>query len=291
MLYSPRFEYIASRTLNFEQGYQNYANDKANYTKSGKLLGTNRGISAIAYQQYLGKEPTLAQIKAITPAIAKAVYYKLFWLPINGDRLKSDGVAWVIFDSFIATGNTATAIKGINKAIGSDKIPYKPYSISSYTTVNQADSVEAINRVIEANIIQRKTGTSQSQQNDYLAGWVDRLNKLRNEALNLAFYTNFKLSDIINQRVRLKKGIKLLNYWKNSSDIGNGLKTGVGNIDTTQNHVSWDSKYPWRVIAKTIKSGIPYVKIKYLLNYKDVLNGSKEKYVEAWFARDNFELY
>lgn len=291
MAYSKRFEFIVSKTLNFEQGFQNYANDRANYTKSGKLLGTNRGISAIAYQAYLGKEPTLAQIKAITPEIAKAVYYKLFWLPINGDRLKSDGVAWVIFDSYIATGNTGTAIKGINTAIGSNKIPYKPYAINNYNAINNADSTGVINRVIEANIIQRKTETSQSQQNDYLKGWTNRLNALRNEALTLVHYTNLKLSDIVGSKVRLRKGVNLLNYWKYSSEIGNTSKTSTSYPDPLQTHVSWDVRYPWKVTAKVTKAGKEYIRIKYLANYRDVLIGKAARYLETWFAGDRFERY
>jgi len=87
--YSPRFEFITSKTLSFEGLYQANSKDRANYTRSGKLLGTMRGISTIAYEQYLGREPILSEIKAITVEIAKAVYYKLFWLPMKGDLLKN----------------------------------------------------------------------------------------------------------------------------------------------------------------------------------------------------------
>ena len=286
MSYSPRFDFIIKKTLNFEQGYQNHANDSANYTKSKKLVGTNRGISAIAYQAYLGKEPTVAMMKAITPEIAKAVYYKAYWIHMQGDKLKSDGLAWVVFDSFIATGNLNTAIKGINTAIGSDKVVSKPYNIVSTSAINTVDTTYAIHKVIEANIIQRKNIGS----NTFIDGWINRLNTLRNEALPLAFYNNLKVVYIGNN-VKLKPGINLLNYWKYSADIGNSKKTITVNPSTTQNHVSWDVKYPWKVINSIVKENKTYIKIKYLSNYTNVLAGSSPKYVEAWFAADRFEMY
>lgn len=184
-MYSRRFEFILSKTSKFEGLYQNYASDKANYTRSGKLLGTNRGISTMAYEQYLGREPSLAEIKAITPAIAKAVYYKLFWLPMMGDKLKTDGVAWVIFDSYIATGNLKTARKGINKAlpaaaISEDSIPFSDYTVKVVNAANQAKIIET---VTAANVAQRKTLSTFAQFGE---GWLTRLQTIQAEAMLLA---------------------------------------------------------------------------------------------------------
>lgn len=183
MAYSKRFEYIIAKTLNFEGGFQNHASDRANYTKSGKLLGTNRGISTIAYEQYLGKEPTLKQIKEITPAKAKEIYYKLFWLPMKGDSLKSDGVAWVIFDSYIATGNLKTSRKGINEAAGSkviteNAVPFNDFTLSK---INAIDSTKLIKAIIEQNKIQRLS----LNKPEFINGWLARLDKLQNGALEL----------------------------------------------------------------------------------------------------------
>lgn len=182
-MYSKRFDYIVAKTLNFEGGFQNFANDSANYTRSGKLVGTNRGISAIAYEQYLGKEPTVADIKAITPEIAKAVYYKLFWLPMQGDQLKNDGVAWVIFDSYIATGNLKTARKGINLGLGKKVIQETavPFNTFTVNAVNKGDSATLIKSVVKANVEQRKAIGNE----DFIDGWINRLTKLQDNALQL----------------------------------------------------------------------------------------------------------
>ncbi len=193
MLYSPRFEFITSKTFSFEGLYQANSKDRSNYTRSGKLLGTMRGISTMAYEQYLGREPLLAEIKAITVDIAKSVYYKLFWLPMRGDQIKTDGVAWVIFDSFIATGNLITARKGINKALTGNKIVETPTSFNDYTlqTINAGLQAMIVAAVIAENVAQRK---SLSTFSEFGAGWIARLIILQAEALKLLTPVNVGIS-------------------------------------------------------------------------------------------------
>lgn len=183
-MYSPRFEFITSKTFSFEGLFQANPKDRSNYTRSGRLLGTMRGISTIAYEQYLGREPSLAEIKAITIEIAKAVYYKLFWLPMKGDQIKTDGVAWVIFDSYIATGNLMTARRGINKALTGNKITETATSFNDYTlqTINAGVQALIVASVIAENVAQRKTLSTFSE---FGAGWIARLIKLEGEALKL----------------------------------------------------------------------------------------------------------
>jgi lysozyme family protein len=95
------FTPVLNSTFKWEGGYQAYPTDRANYTSSGKLVGTNRGISAIAYEDYLGREPSVDDIKAITPEIARAVYKKLFWDKMRGDEIKNQNLAEIIFASYI----------------------------------------------------------------------------------------------------------------------------------------------------------------------------------------------
>lgn len=183
-MYSQRFTKILAATASFEGLFQNSATDRANYTRSGKLLGTMRGISTIAYEQYLGREPSLDEIKAITHEIAKDVYYKLFWVPMLGDKLKTDGVSWVIFDSFIATGNLKTARLGINNALGTKVISESSVPFTDFTikTINDADQNKMVQAIIAANVEQRKTRPNFEENK---TGWLARLDTLQTEALKL----------------------------------------------------------------------------------------------------------
>lgn len=174
------FSTIVNKTLNFEGGYQAYPNDSANYTSTGQLVGTNRGISAIAYESYLGFPPTASQMQAITPGIAKAVYKKLFWDKMQGDKLKSDSVAWIIFDSYIATGSLKLSRQGINDAGGevdTGNVPFNNYTLSQ---IHKLPAQVVFDAIKKRNIEQR-TWLAESNPDKYgmfLDGWLNRLNNI-----------------------------------------------------------------------------------------------------------------
>ena len=118
------FQPIYENTLKKEGGFQNSPNDSANYCYSfvngkrtrGALIGTNRGISATALQVYLGRCPSVAEMKAVTPELAYKIYKKNFWDKINGDIIKSQSVASMIFQMRIGSGNLIHARQAINNA-------------------------------------------------------------------------------------------------------------------------------------------------------------------------------
>lgn len=113
------FAPIVDKTFKFEGGFQNFPNDSANYY-GGELIGTNRGISALAYGDYLKRKPTVSEIKAITPEIAKTVYKKLFWDKMKGDLFENQSVAHLVFDFLIASGfsKESDVMKSINDVAG-----------------------------------------------------------------------------------------------------------------------------------------------------------------------------
>lgn len=172
---------IVDKTLKFEGGYQAYPNDSANYTSAGTLVGTNRGISAIAYEQYLGRKPTVADMKAITPEIAKAVYKKLFWDRMAGDQIKNDSVAHIIFDSMIATGNLKLARQGINQVKpGSVEQGTSAFNAKTVGVVNSVDQKALFEAIKALNIAQRKRLAEQNPKKYgmFLQGWLNRLNDI-----------------------------------------------------------------------------------------------------------------
>lgn len=60
--------------------YQNVAADAGNYNSRGERVGTNYGVSAPAYEEWIGRPPTVEDMKAITIEIAgeigKRNYYE-----------------------------------------------------------------------------------------------------------------------------------------------------------------------------------------------------------------------
>lgn len=184
------FNSIASKTLVFEGGYQKFPNDSGNYTSTGKLVGTNRGISALAYEEYLGKEPTEADMRALTPEIAKAVYRKLFWdKRLNGDKITNQSVAWIFFDSLIQTGNNKLNRQAMNQVmpgvVQSGSANFNDYTVSQLNKLNQQKVFEAAKQI---NIDHRKMLAEQnpSKYAMFVKGWVDRINKINYTEVILA---------------------------------------------------------------------------------------------------------
>lgn len=116
------FDPIFILTLSHEGGFQKLANDSANYV-NGKLIGTNRGISAVGYYDFYKKIPTEQDMKLLTSEQAKAIYKKNYWDKINGDKIKNQSVAELMFQYIIGSGASQISnIKDIANVIAGKKI-------------------------------------------------------------------------------------------------------------------------------------------------------------------------
>lgn len=60
--------------LKMEGGYQNRPDDTGNYNTCGQLVGTNMGISAVAYSTWVNRCATEAEMKGITKETAFSFY-------------------------------------------------------------------------------------------------------------------------------------------------------------------------------------------------------------------------
>ena len=69
---------IIAEIIKKEGSYVNHPNDKGG--------PTNFGITAMSYAEYFGKKAaaiTIAEIKAVTPALAEKIYYTLYYVRPN----------------------------------------------------------------------------------------------------------------------------------------------------------------------------------------------------------------
>lgn len=144
------FSQIWTGTKGFEGGYQQLANDSANYCPAkgkpgSKLIGTKFGISAIAYGDYFHRCPTVAEIKNLTPELAQKIAKTKFWDPVQGDKINSQPVAHLVFDSTYGSGSYGPlhTRKAINQLMGSGTVKeYKSFSLSD-DEVNKINSLPA----------------------------------------------------------------------------------------------------------------------------------------------------
>lgn len=179
------FKPILQKTFKFEGGYQAFPNDTANYNSRKELVGTNHGISATAYEQYLGRVPSVADIKAITETIAQQVYKKLFWDVLKGDAIKSDSVAHIMFDAFIASGyeGLKRVRKAINKYYGKAATPEVRSAITpgEVMLINNAIPNKLFDIVKDGEIANRKAlaAANPAKYGAFLKGWLNRLDSIK----------------------------------------------------------------------------------------------------------------
>ena len=142
------FAQIWNGTKGFEGGYQQLANDSANYCPAkgkpgSKLIGTKFGISAIAYGYYFHRCPTVDETKNMSPELAQKIAKTKFWDPVQGDRINSQGVAHLIFDSVYGSGSYGPlhTRQAINKLMGANTVKeFKSFTLSN-------DEVSKINNI------------------------------------------------------------------------------------------------------------------------------------------------
>lgn len=183
------FNSIASKTFKFEGGYQNYTTDTANYC-NGNLVGTNHGISAIAYKGFYGTCPTVAQMKALTIDQAKMIYKKNYWDVIQGDLINNQSVAHIFFDAHIASGGEG--IKRIrtyiNKYYGTNKVLVNTSALTNahVALINAADAAKLFTIAKQGEIDNRNylATKNPSKYGMFLKGWLNRLNEIKFDGTN-----------------------------------------------------------------------------------------------------------
>lgn len=175
------FSQIWTGTKGFEGGYQQLANDDANYCPAkgkpgSKLIGTKFGISAIAYGDYFHRCPTVEEIKNLTPELAQKIAKTKFWDPVQGDKIKSQPVAHLVFDSVYGSGSYGPlhTRQAINKLMGPGTVKeYKSFNLSN-------DEVNKINSLPDNKFF---TALSEIRKNffkglTYEKGYLNRMAKI-----------------------------------------------------------------------------------------------------------------
>lgn len=174
------FKPIFLTTLKKEGGFQKFDNDSANYVNK-VLIGTNRGISAIAYYEYYKKIPTEQDLKSLTEAQAEQIFKKNYWNKINGDKIKNQSVAQLMFQYIIGSGASQLSdLKDIaNMVLGKKLIA----SIDKTFTDSEIDIINSLNQKVYWEALKSwrhaffiSLTTKQPKKKEFLKGWQNRLN-------------------------------------------------------------------------------------------------------------------
>lgn len=90
--------------LKNEGGYQAHPNDKGNYNSKGQLVGTKYGISAKTLERWKAYPVTTIDMQNLSITEAKEIYFKYYWLRIQGNSIQDQDNAELIFDHSVNAG-------------------------------------------------------------------------------------------------------------------------------------------------------------------------------------------
>ncbi len=112
------FEIADKLTRKSEGGYSGHREDNGNWTGGkiglGILIGTKYGISAPVLMAYLGRVPTVEEMKNLSLETVRKIYDKNYWKVIRGDEIANQDIANQIYDMAVTSG-PGTAIKMAKK--------------------------------------------------------------------------------------------------------------------------------------------------------------------------------
>jgi len=100
------FEAFFPTVLKHEGGFVDDPADPGGATNKGITLGTFQGCA----KRYLGIEPTLENLKALTDAQAAKIYKPLYWDKVYGDEVDLQDLADIVFDFQVNAGANASRL-------------------------------------------------------------------------------------------------------------------------------------------------------------------------------------
>jgi lysozyme family protein len=165
------FKPILAKTSMFEGGYQANADDNANYNSLGQLVGTKYGISAVAYEAFYHRPPSVEDMKGITREMQEAILTKNYWNLIRGSEIKNQDIADIIFGMFV--GKPAQSNKIVKESLadfGYNLNVSNPYSDSVVNAINKTNHAKLF-----AAIQERSIAYAQTLSTSIRAGWTKKM--------------------------------------------------------------------------------------------------------------------
>lgn len=172
------FQYFQNTVAQLEGGYQNSRNDPGNKNSLGQFVGTMNGISAPVYERFIGRVPSVEDMKSITKAVAAQIFKINYWDAMKADFINSQAVAETFVDHGINAG-VGTAIRimqrVLNTKFGNNLAVDGKIGTMTLNAINKANSVELFNEFSNARIADYSTKNNAAT---FYNGWVNRVNAI-----------------------------------------------------------------------------------------------------------------
>lgn len=102
------FDECLKMLLHHEGGFVNHPDDPGGVT--------NLGVTLATYEQWVGRNVTVDEMKALTVKDVAPIYKERYWDAVRGDDLPS-GVDWSVFDWAVNSG-PARASRALQRIVG-----------------------------------------------------------------------------------------------------------------------------------------------------------------------------
>jgi lysozyme family protein len=104
--------------MNFTEALDHVLKHEGGFVDHPKDPGgmTNLGVTRAVFEEWVGRESSEAEIRALTPADVSTLYKRKYWDRVKADDLPS-GVNYCVFDASVNSG-TKRAAKWLQEAVG-----------------------------------------------------------------------------------------------------------------------------------------------------------------------------
>lgn len=145
---------------------------------------TNKGVTMETFQscakRYLGIEPTLENLKALTDAQAGKIYKPLYWDKIRGDEIEPQELANIVFDFQVNAGaNASKLLQRVLNDLGAKPPLAVDGAIGSTTmaALTSMDQTEVYRRYKQGRIdYYEDLVAKRPALGKFLKGWLNRVN-------------------------------------------------------------------------------------------------------------------
>ena len=172
MMAASSYDAALARLLAHEGGYTNHPADPGG--------PTNLGITQATLSAFIGRQATIAEVRALTPAKAGAIYRAKFWDHVNGDNLPV-GIDLAVFDFGVHSG-PSRGVAALQRAIkAADDGSLGPITTAA---ANRANPETTINAICDDRMIFIKK-TKAFKVPRFQKGLINRVTKCRRASLSM----------------------------------------------------------------------------------------------------------
>src|SRR5262245_48903679 len=145
---------------------------------------TNKGITLATFQRtarrFLGVDPTLENLKALTDAQAGKIYKPMYWDAVRGDEIGLQELADIVFDFQVNAGDSASELlqKVINDVGANPRLSVDgDIGPATMRALNSVDQKDAYRRYKQGRIdYYQDLVARRPALGKFLLGWLKRVN-------------------------------------------------------------------------------------------------------------------